>query len=558
MTLLILSQAGCVKQMTNQPLANQPPKTFFWIYPDTGIAAGISRQEVHWWGEDPDGYVVGYLLAIEPDLIAIPSPDTLTYSFVTVTDTLLAFPLRQAQQTFLVALHAVDNTFNVKIPAGSTVRLSPFPYWDKNANGVFDGTDVRLDGLTSAMDVSGAKQRFPTVNTPPALDYVYDLADPTSIAQPPKRTFTVASFSWVGHDLDGDETIQSYRISLNDSTFSRPLFIPSRFTTITLTVPRSSSDTAMYPVNADVLVGSSPNLRTIGSVSGMVLDGNNTLYVQAVDVAGGISAFKRFPATGASWYVMRPRGKILVISDYLRSDSQAVRLNYGTALAQVGVTYDYLDIRTGSSSTRKFGALVPAQQHINPALTKTLKLYPCVFWYTDAIPSLTVAQLTLFDYTTSLDGGHVIYTTEFQTVSDPSGALQDFTPLDSVCTVSLQSPLTYPLPGDNQIPKGYQLYPDSSDASDFFPLLEFDTLRFSYGFNMRPIYKNTASRYIYHLQPDTRVPIHYLGSPNLGVMDENKRMIFLAMSLNYLTGTANGGQGIAAFFAKAFSEFGLQ
>jgi hypothetical protein len=553
---LVLAQSGCVKEFSNQPLANQTPKTFFWLYPESGIATGISRQQIRWWGEDPDGYVVGYLLAIEPDLAIIPNPDTLTYRFVTVTDTLIAFPLRQVQQTFLVAIHAVDNTFNYSLPIGAIVKLSPFPYWDKNGNNTFDGGDVTLSALSGAMDPRGALQQFPTVNTPPTLDYVYDASDPTVIAQPPKQTFTVASFSWVGHDLDGDGTIKGYQLSLNDSTFSNPFIVSSNVTTITLSVPRARSDVATSTVDADVLTGTSPGLRTLGTIPGLKLDANNILYVQAVDVAGGLSIFKRFPAVGTSWYVIKPRGTILVVADYQKTDSAAVHAAYGAALAQVGMSYDFLDIRSGSTSSRSVGALVPARQHINPALIKTFKLYECVFWYTDAIPSLTVAQLTLFDYWTSSDGGHVIFTTEFQTVNDPSGALQDFTPLDSVCSVSLVAPLTYPLPGDNQIPGGYQLYPDSSNASDLFPPLELGT-RFSYSFNMRPIYKNPAARYIYHLQPDTARG-HYTGMPNLGVIDETKRMVFLGMSLNYLSGTAHGGQGIAAFFSKVFSEFGIQ
>jgi hypothetical protein len=560
--ILALLQSGCVKEMSNQPLANQTPKTFFWLYPDSGIATGISRQEVRWWGEDPDGYVVGYLLAIEPDLATVPNPDTLTYKFVTTTDSLIAFPLRQLQQTFLVAIHAIDNTFKHSLPVGAVVRLSPFLYWDKNGNNVFDGGDEKLNDLAGAMDPNGARQRFPTVNTVPTLDYVYDASDPTVIAQPPRQTFTVASFSWIGHDLDGDGTIRGYQVSLNDSTFANPFLVSSNVTTITLSVPRIRSDTATFQVNgdtvvdADVLVGTSPGLRTLGSIHGLRLNANNSLYVRAVDVAGGLSTTRRFPATGSVWYVIKPRGKILMVADYQKPDFANVQTTYGTALAQVGMTYDFLDIRSGSTASRSVGSLVPAQQHINPALIKTFKLYDCVFWYTDAIPSLTVAQLTLFDYWTSSDGGHVIFTTEFQTVNDPSGALQDFTPLDSVCSVSLVAPLTYPLPGDNQIPGGYQLYPDSSNTSDLFPRLELGT-RFTYAFNMRPIYKNPAARYIYHLQPDTARG-HYIGMPNLGVMDETKRMVFLGMSLHYLTGAANGGQGIAAFFSKVFSEFGLQ
>jgi hypothetical protein len=303
----------------------------------------------------------------------------------------------------------------------------------------------------------------------------------------------------------------------------------------------------------------------VGTIQGLKLDAQNTLYVESIDVAGDSSKkFLRFPTSGRTWFVKKPRGRMLVVSDYIKTDSSTVRIFYrDSVFARVGAgqfgNYDVLDLGLGKSvvglGTVKPGILVPSFQHINPALTKTLKLYECVFWYTDAIPSLTVAQLTLFDYWTSPDGGRLVYSTEFQTVNDPSGALQDFTPVDSVCSVSLQAPLTYPLPGDNQIPGGFLLQPDTSDAGDIFPTLEFGT-KFSYSFNMRPIYKNAGARYIYHLQPDTRG--HYTGMPNLGVIDESKRIVFMALSLNYLTGTKNGGQGVAAFFDKVFQEFGLQ
>jgi len=557
---------GCVKQHANEPIANQAPKTFFWLFPDSGIATGVSRQELRWWGEDADGYVIGYLLAIEPDLVSIPNPDTLTYSFVTVMDSVISFPLRQKTETFLVALHAVDNTFRYPLPRGAEVKLTPFPYWDQNGNGTYDANvDVKLDGLTGAMDPNGAKERFPTVNTPPTVDYVYDLFNASSIAQPPAMTFTVASFSWVGHDLDGDETIKAYHISLNDSTFSNPVSVNSSVTTITIAVPRSRSDAATTTVDADVLVGTSPNLRTVGTLHGLKLDNQNALYVESVDVAGDSSkAFLQFPTTGRTWYVRKPRGRLLVVSDYIKTDSALVRQFYhDSVFARVGngafADPDVLDIGKGKTvlftGAVQPGSLVPPFQHLNPALTKTLKLYDCVFWYTDAVPSLVVAQYTLFDYWTSPDGGHLIFSTEFQTLNDPSGALQDFTPIDSVCSVSLVAPLTYPLPGDNQIPGGYLLYPDSSNPSDIFPPMEFGS-KFSYSFNMRPIYKNPGAEYIYHIQADTRG--HYIGMPNLAVMDESKRIVFVALALSNLTGTANGGKGVTAFFDKAFQEFGLE
>ena len=562
---LVLMEIGCVKQHANEPIANQTPQTFFWLFPDSTIATGISSQELRWWGEDADGYVIGFLLAIEPELVSIPNPDTLTYSFVTVMDSVISFPLRQKTETFFVALRAIDNTFRYPLPVGAEVRLTPFPYWDQNGNGAYDaGVDVKLDGLTGAMDPNGAEQRFPTINTPPTIDYVYDLFNASAIAEPPPVTFTVASFSWVGHDLDGDATIQSYKLSLNDSTFSHTVSVSSNITTVTLAVPRSRSDAASTTVDADVLVGTSPNLRTVGTLAGLKLDSDNTLYVESVDVAGDSSKnFLRFPSKGRTWLVRKPQGKVLVVSDYAKVDSSVVREFYhDSVFARVGggifADPDVLDIGAGKTvlftGVVQPGTLVPAFQHLNPALIKTLKLYDCVFWYTDATPSLIVAQYTLFDYWTSSDGGHLIFSTEFQSINDPSGALQDFTPIDSVSSVSLVAPLTYPLPGDNQIPGGYVLYPDSSVPSDIFPQLEFGT-KFSYSFNMRPIYKNPAARYVYHLQSDERN--HYIGNPNLAVMDESKRIVFVAVALQNLTGTAHGGQGVVAFFNKVFQEFGL-
>ncbi len=175
-------------------------------------------------------------------------------------------------------MHAVDNTFSYPLPVGAVIKLSPFIYWDKNNNGIYDSADVRLDNLANSMDPNGAKQQFPTVNTPPTISYVPDANIDTLIAQPPPVTFTVASFSWAGADFDGDETIAGYRISLNDSTFSNPLLVPASVTTITLSVPRARSDAALTStVSADVFTGVSPNLHNIGTLAGMNLDANNKL-----------------------------------------------------------------------------------------------------------------------------------------------------------------------------------------------------------------------------------------------------------------------------------------
>ena len=53
--------------------------------------------------------------------------------------------MRQAKQNFLVAVRTVDNTFSYPLPVGAVIKLSPFIYWDKNNNGIYDSADVRLE-----------------------------------------------------------------------------------------------------------------------------------------------------------------------------------------------------------------------------------------------------------------------------------------------------------------------------------------------------------------------------------------------------------------------------
>jgi hypothetical protein len=535
---LFLLENGCVKEFPGQLLPNVPPRTYFWLYPsDTVIATGISKQELRWWSEDQDGYVVGYLLAVVPILAAMPVPDTLSYTYVTTSDSVISFPLRQARQTFLVAVHAVDNTFAFPLPVGSIVRLDSVPYWDRNHDGQFDTTDIRLDDLLNAMDLNGAIQRFPTRNTPPTIHYVADALNDTAYAQPPLVSLTVAAFSWIGHDFDGDETIASYRLSLNDSTFASPLIVSSNVTTITLSVPRGRSDSAISSTaDADVLFGTSPALRKLGTLPGLKMDAMNAFYVQTVDVAGDRSAFLSFPSKGRSWYVQKPRGKMLLVIDYvLGGDSAAVRRFYtDSVFARIGISYDMINLRSG--------AMVPAAQHLNPAFIKTLKLYSCVFWYTDAAPSLALARTSLFDYWNSPDGGHLIYSAKYAdpyAIPDAGHAYRDIAPLDSLGSAPLAVT---------------RFDPDSALAlSATYPTMKFKSRTAGAGICIFPFYKNAAAEYIYSFPATSSYPMTYVG-----VIDGTKRMIFFNIPLDKMGAMIPDGQGVVGFFQKALNEFGLQ
>jgi hypothetical protein len=537
-------QTGCVKEYASQPHVNVQPQTFFWLFPKDTISSGISKQELYWWGEDEDGYITGYLLAIVPNLTAIPSPDTLTYSYVTCTDSLISFPLRQSVQTFLVAVRAIDNSYGGSLTVGVHVKLNTAttstPFLDKNQNGIFDSTDVSLPGLTDAMDPNGAKQQFPTSNTAPTIAYVYDTNNDTLYAQPPLQTFTVAGFSWAGSDYDGNETIASYQISLNDSLFTNPLSVSSSVTTVTLAVSRSVSDAATSStVSADVYSGTSPGLHKEGTLSGMKLDAENHLYVKAVDVANAKSKFISFPTAGRAWHVKKPRGNVLLVVDDDATDWSSVQSYYvDSVLSKItGVTVDTLNVADGN--------MIPSGQHINPALTKTLKLYDCVVWFTDPSPNLDLARQVLYDYWSSADGGHLIYSAHYadpNAIPDAGAAYRDIAPIDGLAS----SPLS--------VTKfSGMLLADSTVTGDEYPMMQFKSKSAGAGICIFPIYPNAAARVIYSLPATSSY-----AKTTVGVIDETKRVIFFNFPLSRLSATSTTGSGTLDFFKKAFSEFGLQ
>ena len=544
-----------------------PPKTYLWIFPDSTISTGISKQQLRWWGEDEDGYVTGYLMAFAPGLSRLPDPDTLTYGFTTVTDSIIQFPLRQTSAVFLVAVRAIDNSFGAQLPRGAVVKFSPQSYWDVNSNGSFDAGDVALPQLRSAVDSKGALQQFPIRNSPPSIAPVRDPANPTQYMLPPETTFTVISFAWEGSDPDGGETIASYRIALNDTVGAGNwLTLPPTATTITLMVPRARSDGSSATVTADVYSSSYPTLRLLGQAPGLRLDATNRFFVQARDVAGDFSPILAQPSL-KSWFVKKPKSRLLVISDYQKDDSLEVRAFYRARFREFAggrlANYDELDIRTGSP-VGKPGVLVPPLSLLNPMFVYTLKLYDFVFWYTDQYPSLSVAQFTLFFYSTS--GGKVLYSTEFASANDPGGALRDFAPLDSISSVTLPGPSATPWPGTTRVPKNYKIISDSTTAGEIYPTLNVDSLTVSgeprslLSVFVRPVYKRPDARYIYRLQPDTRATAlsPYIGTPNIGVIRNDRQFVFIGFPLHHLNGRANGGEGLAAFLQRVFvREFGL-
>ena len=567
--LFFCASLSCREHLVDAPLANQTPKTALWLYPQAEIRLGVSKQQLHWWGEDPDGVVRGYLFGfriVPLPVTSPPVPDAMRYVWTAATDTTILFPLDTVSRRFAVTVRAVDNSFG-GLPEHAPVRISPFPYWDVNDNGIFDSGDLRLDGLSGAMDPAGTTLTFPIVNSPPSVSFVPNPTDPTVPQKQPDTTFTAATFSWTASDPDGNNTLRSYRIALNDtSNPSNWVTLALRDTLITLVVPRTRSDAAGpqagAQVQADVYSGSFLSRRLIGQIPAFRLDATNILFVQSKDVAGAYSPAITMPSGTDRWFVRRPRGRLLIVNDYINSDGDLALSTYLTSLGNIpGGQFSQLDILNigaglyaADKEGGKAGPFTPP--FVDPALIQTFLLYDYIFWYTDQFPSLATAQLSLFTY--MQNGGKVLFSTTFKSGLDPRAAFKDFAPIDSISSAPLPSP-TRPAPGDTRIDVNYRVYADSSNAGAIYPQLAFiipnPPAPFHFVF-MRPIYRRSDARYLYHIQPDTaNVPPRYLGMPNIAAVDGQRTIVFIGLPLHLLDNKTYGNpQGLQAFFNRVFTQ----
>ncbi|HEY6191943.1 MAG TPA: YCF48-related protein [Bacteroidota bacterium] len=536
--LALLLVSGCEKETPSQAIPNKPPKTYLWLFPDSTIAEGHSSQHIRWWGSDPDGIVKGFLFASGRLPAAAQSVrDTIAWHWTDANDSVIAFPLLVRRDTFQIAVRAVDNTLGQSLPNNATIRFVPAgtpaasysgtPFWDRNDNGRFDAGDVELPALIGAVDPGRAGIGIPVLNQPPSLVYAQNPNDPGSVMQQPETTFTAASFAWVGSDPDGDQTIANYELALNDpSDSSRWISVPGNVRLVSLVVPRDRSDglSGVQEVTADVWGGTfATTRRLLGTIGHLKLDTLNKFFVRARDVAGDVSPNAVMPSDSTRhWFVKNPRGRLLIVDDYISPDRDSALAFYRRILPQVGYPdFEVLNIGAGLTAQQKtdshVGRLVPP--FVDPAFLNTLHLFDVVLWYTDPVPSLAVAQYPLFEYVRDASHrGKVIFSTLFATASDPRGAITDFSPLDSISSVNLNTTRLLPALGDTRIPGGYMLFPDSSNPADIFPPLQFN-IRLPSNANhsvfMRPIYKRADAQYIYHIQADSRVPLRYAYSSTL-------------------------------------------
>lgn len=349
-------------------LENTEPETRVFI--DVINLEGADRLNsivrLYWSGEDQDGYVAGYEFSFDQN----------TWVFTTRTDSLFRFKLpsgkEQEQITFYV--RAVD---------------------DKEAR-----------------DPSPASLLIPIKNTAPTV--LLDTRNPIA-----DSVYVVFAARWKQEDLDGQETLDSVFIRFNQGAWYA---LGPEVNFINL-IPLEPAKSGVQ--NARVLVGAGA-VEQVAPVGGLVINGENRLYIKVRDVTG---TFSRIDSSG-KFFLLPQRSDLLLIDTHVDRDPEQV---YFPIIKKVYPGFDYIDLV-------KYPPLT-----WDPTFTLYLSLYDKVFWYSDdAEPAALSQQMYLETAATPLQlylnqGGKLLISTKFPpSISSPVDGNQSvifgYSPLDSLST----------------------------------------------------------------------------------------------------------------------------
>ncbi len=494
---LALLLSSCFKDMVNNPIGNQPPKTGIFLYPDSSISRQPSKIDVHWWGDDPDGFIVGYYF----------SWDGKHWNFTKSNDSLFALQIGVTDTNYTFQVSAVDNGGNGvydKDVFQNGIDYGPEPFTDKNGNGVWDSGEDFVDiGL---IDPHPASINFPIKNSAPTIAW-----DQLTVL--PDTSFPAMTFGWVASDIDGDATIIKINVALNDTTNPNNIVsLDGAVRNISIRTNDFSSSTA----SADILIGGLESNLFSQKLPGLKLNGNNKVFVQAEDISGAKSSFISLPGEGKNWYVKKPKGNFLIVNDYVTPDNAPSF--YSSVLDSLGLNNKY-DVYNFHSQTPPF---------LNVTFLLTLKLFKYVFWYTDNNPSLDLLSATTQSYITA--GGKIAFSMQFPQNIDLN-VLQGFLPISAD---SSDAKLT--LYSNTKVTDASKTgYPDLTLTGNVFRVKSF------------------------YVNPLGGNPIYYF--PNnemkgyIGFTDSQKKMFFIGLPLHKCNG---GNANVKNLFYKVFfQDFGL-
>lgn len=379
-TLFTLFVAGFMGACNTSPTGtineNLPPRTSLTVEAidideNNRLSSSVA---ISWWGDDPDGYIVGYEVAIG-DTTA-----NAAWIFTNRTDSVFVLPISEGNETedVLFAVRAVDNN--------------------------------------QQRDPSPATLIFPIKNTPPTTEL-------NPLELPPDTTYSVVSFGWAFDDPDGASTLLRTEITFNDSTsgwIPIPLDEPGQQEVFITLV--SDND----PINPTAELFLGRTLRETGiTISTLSNNATNKLFVRTLDKALAVSEMK-----SVSWYMKSRNSNILVLNDDASGSSAEHLSVYLDQFSQLGFGIDVIDISDGTGLE---GGVVPISEAfprvVDPTVNLMMAQWDHIFWFSSSLSrNINYAQEILDRF--FAQGGTMLATIPVTKIDEES-PLFNFIPLQN-------------------------------------------------------------------------------------------------------------------------------
>lgn len=336
---------SCKDTFTGSYIENKAPSTFLTVerINREGEFRLSSQINISWWGNDSDGYIIGYEYAINDT-----SEDA--WKFTTKTDSTFILPITpgNAEDDVLFKIRAVDND-NTKDPVG-------------------------------------ARLIFPIVNSAPSVSLNQN-------ETPPDTLYSISSFGWTISDPDGLANIQKTEVAVND-TVNGWVTIPMPEGEEQLFISLEVDNSATGTKTATVYQGR--NFSTLASVQieNVEVGSSNTFYIRTTDAAGAISEMD-----SVSWFVKQQTSRTLFFNDFAGGSSTSRQNNHLNILEKQGITPDVWVINDGVINQGQVTLSEAFPTVIDPTLRKTLAKWDHVYWISnDLRRNINSAQEMLSDF----------------------------------------------------------------------------------------------------------------------------------------------------------------
>lgn len=378
-TIVALLHFGCDSGLTGDFVENQPPKTNLTV---ESINRGDdfrlpSQINISWWGNDSDGYVVGFEYAINDTSEG-------AWKFTTKSDSTFILPISGGQVTdnVLFKVRAIDNL--------------------------------------GAKDPIGARLVYPIINTVPEVSFNIN-------ETPPDTLFAISSFGWTVSDPDGLLNIERTEIAVNDKINGWVPIPISEENEGRVFISLEYENSSIGTKSGNVFLGRSYTSAVNDSgerleVPGIEVGAQNTAYIRSIDAAGAISEID-----SVSWYVKPQLSKVLFINDIEGTSALPKQRQHFSYLEENGILPDQWLINSGGGGlSEEFPAI------IDPTLQKTLAKWDHIYWISNSIARNITFALEITNEFFAEGGTMFVNIPMSVTIVNQELDLFNFIPVDSI------------------------------------------------------------------------------------------------------------------------------